>query len=145
GLGDMGTTSIAPNQPRVVLHSTALNDLIQRAWLRRTSRAIDGAAILGLLLLGGAATLFRGTLWLLIFWIIGVVGCALGSAALIIKAGWVAGLMSAGVVWSLLVLVELGRRQSHEFIQRLKLRSTMSLYFSPHIMEHVLKNPGSME
>jgi adenylate cyclase len=42
-------------------------------------------------------------------------------------------------------LVELARRQSHEFIQRLKLRSTMSLYFSPHIMEHVLKNPGSME
>src|SRR5437868_6914909 len=57
GLGDMGTTSIAPNQPRVVLHSTALNDLIQRSWLRRT----------------------------------------------------------------------------------------MSLYFSPHIMEHVLQNPGSME
>jgi adenylate cyclase len=44
-----------------------------------------------------------------------------------------------------ITLVELGRRQSHEFIQRLKLRSTMSLYFSPHIMEHVLKNPGSME
>jgi adenylate cyclase len=53
--------------------------------------------------------------------------------------------MTAGVVWSLVTLVELGRRQSHEFIQRLKLRSTMSLYFSPHIMEHVLKNPGSME
>ena len=30
GLGDMGTTSIAANQPRVVLHSTALNDLIQK-------------------------------------------------------------------------------------------------------------------
>jgi CHASE2 domain-containing sensor protein/class 3 adenylate cyclase len=145
GLGDMGTTSIAPNQPRVVLHSTALSDLIQRAWLRRTPRWMDGAAILGLLLLGGAATLFRGTLWLLIFWIIGVTSCALLSAALIVKAGWVPGLMSAGIVWSLLVLVELGRRQSHEFIQRLKLRSTMSLYFSPHIMEHVLQNPGSME
>src|SRR3954466_13029131 len=53
--------------------------------------------------------------------------------------------MNAGVIWSLLTLVELGRRQSHEFIQRLRLRSTMSLYFSPHIMEQVLKNPGSME
>jgi adenylate cyclase len=59
--------------------------------------------------------------------------------------GWVPGLMSVGVIWSLITLVELGRRQSHEFIQRLKLRSTMSLYFSPHIMEQVLKNPGSME
>lgn len=145
GLGDMGTTSIASNQPRVVLHSTALSDLIQRTWLRRTPRWMDAAAILGLLLLGGAATLFRGALWLLIFWIIGVATCAFLSAALIVKTGWVPGLMSAGVVWSLVVLVELGRRQSHEFIQRLKLRSTMSLYFSPHIMEHVLQNPGSME
>jgi len=145
GLGDMGTTSIAANQPRVVLHSTALTDLIQRAWLRRTSRWVDAAAILALLLLGGAATFFRGTLSLLFFWIIGVALCAVFSAALIVKAGLVPGLMNTAVVWSLLTLVELGRRQSHEFIQRLKLRSTMSLYFSPHIMEHVLQNPGSME
>jgi adenylate cyclase len=67
------------------------------------------------------------------------------SAFLILKTGWVPGLMSASVIWSLITFVELGRRQSHEFIQRLKLRSTMSLYFSPHIMEQVLKNPGSME
>jgi adenylate cyclase len=145
GLGDMGTTSIASNQPRVVLHSTALTDLIQRNWLRRTPRWMDALAILTLLLLGGAATFFRGTISLLFFWIIGVALCAVLSAALIVKAGWVPGLMSTAVVWSLLTLVELGRRQSHEFIQRLKLRSTMSLYFSPHIMEHVLQNPGSME
>jgi adenylate cyclase len=145
GLGDMGTTSIASNQPRVILHSTALTDLIQRAWLRRTPPWADAAAIVALLLLGGAATFFRGTLSLLFLWIIGVALCAVVSAALIVKAGWVPGLMSTAVVWSLLTLVELGRRQSHEFIQRLKLRSTMSLYFSPHIMEHVLQNPGSME
>ena len=145
GLGDMGTTSIAPNQPRVVLHSSALNDLIQRAWLRRTPRWIDAAAILALLLLGGTATVFRGTVSLLLFWVIGVAACAVLSATMIVKAGWVPGLMSTAIVWSLLTLVELGRRQSHEFIQRLKLRSTMSLYFSPHIMEHVLQNPGSME
>src|SRR2546423_5763011 len=145
GLGDMGTTSIAANQPRVVLHSTALNDLIQRAWLRRTPRWIDALAILGLVLLGAVATLFRGTVSLLLIWIIGIAACCALSAISILKTGWVPGLMSAGVVWTGATLVELGRRQSHEFIQRLKLRSTMSLYFSPHIMEHVLKNPGSME
>jgi adenylate cyclase len=145
GLGDMGTTAIAANQPRVVLHSTALNDLIQRAWLRRTPRWIDALAILGLVLLGAAATFFRGTVSLLLVWIIGIAACCALSAISILKTGWVPGLMSVGVVWTGLTLVELGRRQSHEFIQRLKLRSTMSLYFSPHIMEHVLKNPGSME
>jgi class 3 adenylate cyclase/CHASE2 domain-containing sensor protein len=145
GLGDMGTTSIAANQPRVVLHSTALNDLMQRAWLRRTPRWFDALAMAGLLLFGTVATLFRGTLSLLLVWLAGIAFCCALSATSILKAGWVPGLMSAGVIWSLVTLVELGRRQSHEFIQRLKLRSTMSLYFSPHIMEQVLKNPGSME
>ena len=145
GLGDMGTTSLAANQPRVVLHSTALNDLIQRAWLRRSPRWVDALAIPGVLLLGALATLFRGTVSLLVLWIAGVAACFGVSGLLIVKAGWVAGLMSVGVVWSLVTLAELGRRQSYEFIQRLKLRSTMSLYFSPRIMEHVLKNPGSME
>ena len=141
----MGTTSLAPNQPRVVLHSTALNDLIQRNWIRRSPRWVDALAVLGLILLGAVARFFRGTLPLLLLWIAGIAACGILSALLIIKTGWVPGLVNASVVWSLVTLVELGRRQSHEFIQRLKLRSTMSLYFSPHIMEHVLKNPGSME
>jgi adenylate cyclase len=97
------------------------------------------------LLLGAAATSFRGTLSLLIIWVVGVIACGTLSAALILKTGNVVGLMNTAVIWSLVTLVELARRQSHEFIQRIKLRSTMSLYFSPHIMEHVLQNPGSME
>jgi adenylate cyclase len=145
GLGDMGTTSIAANQPRVALHSTALNDLIQRAWLRRSPTWVDAAAVLGLILLGLVGMFLRGTVAFLLFWIAGVVACCALSAFLILKTGWVPGLMCANVVWSLVTFVELGRRQSYEFIQRLKLRSTMSLYFSPHIMKQVLKNPGSME
>ena len=145
GLGDMGTTSIASNQPRVVLHSTALDDLIQRAWLRRSPRWLDAILIAALVLLGAVAMLFRGTVALLAFWLVGVTACCALSVWFILKTGWVPGLMNAGIVWSVLTFVELGRRQSHEFIQRLKLRSTMSLYFSPHIMEQVLKNPGSME
>jgi adenylate cyclase len=49
------------------------------------------------------------------------------------------------VIWTVAIFAELGRRQSYEFTQRVKLRATMSLYFSPHVMEHVLKNPGSMK
>lgn len=145
GLGDMGTTSLAANQPRVLLHSTALDDLMQRNWIRRSPRWVDAVAILSLILLGALATLFRGTLLLLLLWIAGVAVAGVLSALCIIQAGWVPGLVTASVVWSLATLVELGRRQSYEFMQRLKLRATMGLYFSPHIMEHVLKNPGSME
>ena len=145
GLGDVGTTSLAANQPRVLLHSTALDDLIQRNWLGRSPRWVDALTILSLILLGPIARLFRGTLPYLLFWISVVTLGFVLSALLIIKTGWVSGLVTATVVWSVASFVELGRRQSHEFMQRLKLRATMGLYFSPHIMEHVLKNPGSME
>ncbi|MEY2496952.1 MAG: adenylate cyclase [Verrucomicrobiota bacterium] len=145
GLGDTGTTSLAANQPRVLLHSTALNDLMQRNWIRRSPRWVDILALCGVVLLGAIATILRGTSALLLFWVAGLVLAALLSCLFIIKTGWVPGLVNASVVWSLVTFVELGRRQSYEFMQRLKLRSTMSLYFSPHIMEHVLKNPGSME
>jgi adenylate cyclase len=145
GLGDIGITTMAANQPRVVLHSTALNDLMQRNWIWRSPRWVDALAILAVLFLGALASLWRGTLSLLLLWVAGVALAAVVSAALIIKAGSVAGLGTASAVWTLVAFVELGRRQSYEFMQRLKLRSTMSLYFSPHIMEHVLKNPGSMD
>jgi adenylate cyclase len=145
GLGDVGTTSLASNQPRVLLHSTALDDLIQRNWLRRSPRWVDALAILSLILLGALTTFFRGALWLLLFWIAVLAAAGVLSAFFIIKAGWVPGLVSTSVVWSLTTFVELGRRQSYEFMQRLKLRATMSLYFSPRIMVHVLNNPGSME
>jgi adenylate cyclase len=145
GLGDVGTTSLGGNQPRSVLHSTALNDLTQRNWIRRTPRWIDALAILSLVGLGALATRCRGTFPFLLLWIVGVVIAAGLSALFIIKSGWVAGLVSASAVWTVATFVELGRRQTYEFTQRLKLRTTMSLYFSPHVMEHVLRNPGSMD
>jgi len=145
GLGDVGTTPLAANQPRALLHSTALNDLMQRNWLRRSPRWMDTLVILSLVLFGAVMKLFRGTLPLLLFWITLVALAAVLSAVFIIKVGWVQGLVTTSVVWTLVTFAELGRRQSYEFMQRLKLRATMGLYFSPHIMEHVLKNPGSME
>lgn len=145
GLGDVGTTSLAANQPRVLLHSTALNDLLQRNWLKRSARWMDALTILSLILFGAVTKLFRGTLLLLVFWIAIVALAAVLGAVFIIKTGWVPGLVTTSVVWTLVTFVELGRRQSYEFMQRLKLRATMGLYFSPHIMEQVLKNPGSME
>ncbi|MDQ6626461.1 MAG: adenylate/guanylate cyclase domain-containing protein, partial [Verrucomicrobiota bacterium] len=145
GLGDVGTTSLGANQPRVILHSTALNDLMQRKWIRRSPHWADALALLSLVLCGALVNLWRGTLPLLLLWILGLAVAAVLSAFFIIKAGWVLGLVTTSAVWSLAAFVELGRRQSYEFVQRLKLRATMSLYFSPHILEHVLKNPGSMD
>jgi class 3 adenylate cyclase/CHASE2 domain-containing sensor protein len=145
GVGDVGITPLGANQPRVLLHSTALNDLIQRAWLRRSPRWADALVLAFILPLGMIGKLSRRTVPLLLFWIGGLVLAGLVSVVLIFKGGWVPGMPTAGLIWTVAIFAELGRRQSYEFTQRLKLRATMSLYFSPHVMQHVLKNPGSME
>jgi class 3 adenylate cyclase/CHASE2 domain-containing sensor protein len=145
GVGDVGITPLGTNQPRVLLHSTALNDLIQRTWLRRSPRWANALALSSILPLGMIGSLSRRTGPLLLLWFCGVVLAGLVSAALIFKAGWVAGMPTVGLIWTVAIFAELGRRQSYEFTQRLKLRATMSLYFSPHVMGHVLKNPGSMK
>ncbi len=146
GLGDMGTTSLAANQPRVLLHSTALNDLMQRNWLRRSARWVDALAILALIAAWRAGQTFPGSVVALV-----VLDRRRGGGrrpqrrCSSSRQAGCPGLVTTSAVWSLATFVELGRRQSYEFVQRLRLRATMGLYFSPHIMEHVLKNPGSME
>jgi class 3 adenylate cyclase/CHASE2 domain-containing sensor protein len=145
GIGDVGITPLGANQPRALLHSTALNDLIQRNWIRRSPRWVDAlcvASILPLVLIGRFC---RRTLPLLLLWIGVLVLAGVVSAVLICQAGWVLSIPTASVIWTIAIFAELGRRQSYEFTQRLKLRATMSLYFSPHVMQQVLKNPGSME
>jgi class 3 adenylate cyclase/CHASE2 domain-containing sensor protein len=145
GVGDVGITPLGANQPRVLLHSTALNDLIQRSWLRRSPKWFDALAVVSILLLGIIGRLCRRTVPLLLLWIGGLVLAGVGSAVVFFKTGWVLGTPTASLVWTVAIFAELGRRQSYEFTQRVKLRATMSLYFSPHVMDHVLKNPGSMK
>jgi class 3 adenylate cyclase/CHASE2 domain-containing sensor protein len=145
GLGDVGVTPLAPNQPRVLLHSTALNDLIQRNWLRRSPHWIDALAFAAVALLGAAAFFCRRMLPLLLLWLAVLAAMAATSVALILNTGWVPGLVAAGMVWTAATGLELARRYSFELIERLKLRATMGLYFSPRVMERVLRNPGSME
>ena len=128
GLGDVGTTSLAANQPRSVLHSTALNDLMQRNWLRRSTRWIDTLLILLLIPLGAVARLFRGTLPLLLD---RLCGAFRGAGRRAHHQDWLGG--GAGhdkCSVDSCDLRQLGRRQSFEFMQRLKLRATMGLYFS---------------
>ena len=45
GVGDVGITPLGGNQPRVLLHSTALNDLIQRTWFHRSPRWADALVL----------------------------------------------------------------------------------------------------
>jgi class 3 adenylate cyclase/CHASE2 domain-containing sensor protein len=145
GVGDVGVTPLGANQPRVLLHSTALNDLIQRQWLRESPRWIDALALAAILPLGMIGRWCRGSVPLLLLWMGGLVLAAVVSVVLLFKTGWLVSIPTTGVIWTVAIFAELGRRQSYEFAQRVKLGATMSLYFSPHVMRQVLKNPGSMK
>ena len=145
GVGDIGTTPFGPDQPRVLLHSTALNDLIQQSWLRRTPRYADALALALLLLIALGNAAFRRLSTLVGWWLLGETVILLLGVALIWEARWVpASIMVLGV-GALMLLVEIVRRYSVELIERLRLRSTMSFYFSPRVLDRVLKNPGSMQ
>jgi adenylate cyclase len=145
GLGDVGTTSLSPNQPRVFLHSTALNDLIQQSWLRRLPRWADLLLLLFVVGTSMLAALSRRTALVFVWWVI-TLGClAAGSVLLVVRYRWVGGVVFPGCISTLITGGEVVRRYSNELLERLKLRTTMSLYFSPRVMERVLADPGSMD
>ena len=48
-------------------------------------------------------------------------------------------------LWTIATVLEIARRHTSELAERQRLRSTMGLYFSPRVLEDVLKNPGRLE
>lgn len=144
GFGDVGTTSLGPNQPRVMLHSTALNDLIQESWLRRMPRWADLLAIVAIAAVSLLIVKLRRTALVLVVWALILVALAVASAWFVIQHRSVIAVVFPSGLWTLLTGAEVVRRYGNELVERLKLRTTMSLYFSPRVMEQVLADPGSM-
>ncbi|MBV9488125.1 MAG: adenylate/guanylate cyclase domain-containing protein [Verrucomicrobia bacterium] len=146
GVADIGPTPLGTNQPRVLLHSGALNDLIQNAFLKRTSRIADASLLaLVLLSLGALRRWCRGIASLCLLWSGGIVLIFGADAGLILSRGVVIGAVWLSAAWTAITVLEIGRRYAAEFVARLQLRATMGLYFSPGVLERVLRDPGSME
>lgn len=145
GQGDLGATVFGPNEPRIYLHSTALNDLMQSKWLRRTGRLIDALWIgSALLVLVGAR--FCRSKWSLVVWsIVGVAVVVAAAGALFLRLNLVLPTVATASLWTLATVLEIARRHTSELAQRLRLRNTMGLYFSPRVLRHVLENPGRLE
>src|SRR2546430_9000099 len=57
GQGDLGATVFGPHEPLIYLHSTALDDLMQSRWLKRSGRFVDALWLLSALLV------LAGTRW----------------------------------------------------------------------------------
>jgi CHASE2 domain-containing sensor protein len=110
GVGDVGTTPLGSNQPKALVHSTALSDLIQDSSLVRVPRLIEAAAFGFLLPLVLATRLCRGTALLFLWWIFGTAAVLALGCALIITTGYIMGSVAMGSLWTAMVIGELARR-----------------------------------
>jgi hypothetical protein len=110
GVGDVGTTPLGSNQPKALLHSTALNDLIQESSLVRVPPLVEAAAFGFLLPLFWATRLSRGTALLFLLWIFGVIAALALGYALMAATGYIIGSVALGSLWTTMVIGELARR-----------------------------------
>ncbi len=145
GVGDVGTTPMGVNEPRVVSHLQALNDLIQNSFLYRTSRLTDVLFLLAVLLLAFFTNRCAGVASLLGLWVCGVALIIGLDIWLLFAMNAVFAALYVASLWTAVNFAEVIRRYIREFVERLKLRTTMSFYFSPRVLERVLKVPGSTE
>jgi adenylate cyclase len=133
------------NQPGVVSHLQALNDLIQNSFLQRTSRFTDAFLLLAVLPFVFFSKRCAGVASLLILWFGGVLLILGLEAWLVFARNTVFGAIYVAGLWTAMNVAEVARRYVREFVERLKLRTTMGFYFSPSVLERVLKDPGSTE
>ena len=145
GIGDVGATPLGTNEPRVVSHLQALNDLIQKSFLDRTSRIADSFLLLAVLLFVFFMNRCAGVASLLFQWVCGVLLIFGLDTWLVFTRNLVYGAIYVGGLWTAVNVAEVVRRYVREYVERLKLRTTMSFYFSPRVLDRVLKNPGSTE
>jgi adenylate cyclase len=145
GQADLGSTIFGYHEPLVYLHSTALNDLMQSRWIRRSNRAVDITWLFLALLILVAARYGRSKSSLLLCWVAGIlIVVALGLASLL----WLDLVVPTVTVTTLMTvatILEIGRRHTSEFVERQRLRNTLGLYFSPRVLNNVLRNPGRLE
>lgn len=145
GVADVGTTSFGANQPLVLLHATALDDLLQSSVMRRTPRWMDALLLLLIPLLTLGNRWCRNKRLLLFRWILGAAIFLGGGVVLLFKYHWLTGVVTTALLWTASVLFEVVRRHTVELNQRRRLRDTMALYFTPRVLEDVLANPGRLE
>ena len=145
GIADVGPTAFGSNEPLVLLHATALNDLIQHSFMRRAPRWGDALAFLTVPLLGMAMPFCLSKRWLFVLWLLGLAAIFGAGLVMIFQAGVVGATISTAVLWTLAIIVEILRRHTREAAERQRLRAAMGLYFSPRVLKDVLAHPGRLE
>ena len=145
GQGDLGATVFGPHEPLIYLHSTALDDLMQSRWLKRTGRFVDALWLLSALLVLAGARWCRSKGALVLWWMAGIALMVALGGAFLFWLNLVVPTVATASLWTIATVLEIARRHTSELAERQRLRSTMGLYFSPRVLNDVLKNPGRLE
>ena len=112
GAGDVVTTPFGSNQPGAIIHSTALNDLIQGTSITRLPPPATAAALCLILPLAWATRFCRRMISLFLMWIF-VIGMILAlGLALTLATNYLMGSIAVASLWTIVVLAELARRYS---------------------------------
>lgn len=146
GSGDTGPTPFGGNEPKVQVHAAALTDLLQSRLLSTVSLPWRLAGLALLLAALTAAGRYAKNYWSLgLLWLLlAALPLMLGGVALIHwRTVWPA--VTPAALVTLGFLAEAGRRSGLASLEKLRMRTTMAMYFSPSVLEEVLKNPGAME
>lgn len=145
GQGDLGSTVFGSHEPLIYLHSTALNDLMQSRWLMRTSRLVDALWLLSALIVLVGARLCRDKWSLLLWWMAGIAVMVAVGGGFLLWRNVVVPTVAVTSLWTIATVMEIARRHTSELAERQRLRSTMGFYFSPRVLNAVLRNPGRLE
>jgi len=145
GQGDLGATVFGPHEPLIYLHSTALDDLMQSRWLKRTGRFVDALWLLSALLVLAGARWCRSKGALVLWWMAGIALMVALGGAFLFWLNLVVPTVATASLWTIATVLEIARRHTSELAERQRLRSTMGLYFSPRVLNDVLRNPGRLE
>ena len=119
GIGDLGHTPLGHDQPRALLHSVALNDLIQHSSLTEASKPISAFAAALLIPLGLVTGFWHRNRTLAGFWLTTTIGWLLVGFALVWFAHLVVPVVATVVVWLIAIGAEMVRRRLVPSFQRI--------------------------
>lgn len=134
-------TTHGDQEPGMLLHGTALNDLLQGTAIRPMPLWVDLLVVLLVALLAALVfSMVKSKRWLILV--------ALAGMVLILSAGclavWWFHLLPATIgpafLWSAAVVLEVGRRWTFEQRERTQRDAMLGFYFSPAVLKQVTKN-----
>lgn len=146
GTGDAGPTPFGRFEPLMQIHATALDDLLQRKVLNEAAPFWNVLLVaIGLSLIaatgrwasGMAVFILASAVWIALI-------LASSGALLVWKQSLVAAITPAGFM-TIGLLLESGRRASLASFEKARTKETLGRYFSPNVLEDVLKNPDAMQ